>query len=167
MHPATHPTALRVQEAGRALGLDITVLEFDASTRTAEEAAAAVGCTVGQIVKSLVFTVAGKPVICLVSGSNRLDERKLAAWAGVGRKQVERADAEVARVASGYAIGGVAPFGYPQPLPVLCDEGLFQHEVIWAAAGTPNAVFETTPQALAAATGAVVASLAAQPERAT
>jgi len=89
----------------------------------------------------------------------------LAAWAGVGRKQVERADAEIARTATGYAIGGVAPFGYPQPLPVLCDEDLFQHEVIWAAAGTPNAVFETTPQALAAATGAVVASLALQQER--
>jgi Cys-tRNA(Pro) deacylase len=160
MHPATHPTALRVQEAGRALGLNLTVLEFDLSTRTAEDAAAAVGCTVGQIVKSLVFTVAGKPVICLVSGSNRLDERKLAAWAGVGRKQVERAEAEGARAATGYAIGGVAPFGYPRPLPVLCDEDLLQYQVIWAAAGTPNAVFETTPQALVAATQAVVLPLA-------
>lgn len=165
MHPATHPTALRVQEAGRALGLNITVLEFDASTRTAEDAAAAVGCAAGQIVKSLVFTVAGNPIICLVSGSNRLDERKLAAWAGVGRKQVERADADIARAATGYAIGGVAPFGYPQPLPVLCDEDLLQYDIIWAAAGTPNAVFETTPQDLVAATGAVVVSLALQHER--
>lgn len=164
MHPTSHPTALRVQEAGRALGLDITVLEFEASTRTAEEAAAAVGCTAGQIVKSLVFTVSGKAIICLVSGSNRLDERKLAAWAGVGRKQVERAGAEIARAATGYAIGGVAPFGYPQTLTVLCDEDLLQHEFIWAAAGTPNAVFRTTPQDLVAATGAIVTSLAAQPE---
>ncbi len=164
MHSATHPTALRVQEVGRALGLDIAVLEFDVSTRTAEDAAAAVGCTVGQIVKSLVFTVAGNPVICLVSGSNRLDERKLAEWAGVGRKQVGRADAEVARAATGYAIGGVAPFGYPQPLPVLCDEDLLRYDVIWAAAGTPNAVFETTPAALVTATSATVVQLAVQGE---
>ncbi len=160
MHPATHPTALRVQEAGRALGLDIEVVEFDASTRTAEDAAAAVGCQVGQIVKSLVFLVAGKPVICLVSGSNRLDERLLAHWASVGRKQVQRADAEVVRSATGYAIGGVAPFGYPEALVVLFDEDFLTYEVIWAAAGTPNAVFRTTPQALAAATQAVVTKLA-------
>ena len=161
VHLAAHPTALRIQNVGRALGLDITVLEFNVSTRTAEEAAAAVGCSVGQIVKSLVFTVAGNPVICLVSGNNRLDERKLAAWAGVGRKQVQRADADTVRSATGYAIGGVAPFGYPQPLPMLCDEDLLGYDVVWAAAGTPNAVFEITPQALVCATGAIVAPLAA------
>ncbi len=160
MHPATHPTALRVQDAGRALGLDIDVLEFDASTRTAEDAAAAVGCQVGQIVKSLVFLVARKLVICLVSGSNRVDERKLAGWAGVGRKQVQRAGAEAARAVTGYAIGGIAPFGYPEPLDVLFDQDLLQYEVIWAAAGTPNAVFGVTPQALATATKAFVQNLA-------
>ena len=162
MHPATHPTALRVQETGRARGRDIEVVEFDISTRTAEDAAAAVGCQVGQIVKSLVFVVAGKPVICLVSGSNRLDERSLAAWAGVGRKQVQRADAEAARTATGYAIGGIAPFGYPEPLDVLFDQDLLQYEIIWAAAGTPNAVFRVTPQDLAAATKAIVQNLAGQ-----
>lgn len=160
MHPATHPTALRVQEAGRQLGLDITVLEFEAPTRTAADAAAAVGCTVGQIVKSLVFLVAGRPVVCLVSGANRLDETRLAAWAGVNRETVRRADAESARAATGYAIGGVAPFGYPRPLPVLCDADLLQYEVVWAAAGTPHAVFAVSPQALVAAIGAQVLPLA-------
>ncbi|MCO6450838.1 MAG: YbaK/EbsC family protein [Caldilineales bacterium] len=159
MRPAAHPTALRVQDAGRALGLNIDVVEFTETTRTAEDAAAAVGCMVGQIVKSLVFVVAGEPVICLVSGSNRLDERKLAGWAQVGRKQVQRADAEIVRASTGYAIGGVAPFGYPAPLPVLCDADLLQYEVVWAAAGTPNAVFEVRPEALVKVTGAVVLDL--------
>ncbi|RME82798.1 MAG: YbaK/EbsC family protein [Caldilineae bacterium] len=160
MRPATHPTALRVQEAGRALGLDIRVMEFDQSTRTAADAAAAVGCQVGQIVKSLVFLVDGDPVICLVSGSNRLDERKLAAWAGVSRKRVRRADADSARAATGFAIGGVAPFGYPRPLTVLCDQDLMRYDVVWAAAGTPNAVFAIAPPALIEATHAQVLDLA-------
>lgn len=160
MRPATHPTALRVQEAGRRLGLDIVVLEFEAPTRTAADAAAAVGCTVGQIVKSLVFLLAGQPVVCLVSGTNRLDEAKLAAWAGLSREAVHRADAESVRAATGYAIGGVAPFGYPQRVPVLCDADLLQYEVVWAAAGTPHAVFAVSPQALVAAVGAQVLPLA-------
>ena len=160
MRPATHPTALRVQAAGRALGLDINVVEFEESTRTAEEAASAVGCQVGQIVKSLVFTVAGEPVISLVSGSNRLDDRKLAGWAGIGRKKIKRGDADTVRIATGYVIGGVAPFGYPQPLTVLCDEDLLKYDIIWAAAGTPNAVFAVTPKALLMATRATVVDLA-------
>ncbi|MCP4164515.1 MAG: YbaK/EbsC family protein [Chloroflexi bacterium] len=160
MQPTNHPTALRVQAAGQDMGLDIIVVEFEESTRTAEDAAAAVGCKVGQIVKSLVFNVASDPVICLVSGSNRLDDRKLAGWAGVGRKKVKRASADEVRAATGYAIGGVAPFGYRQPLPVLCDADLLQYAIIWAAAGTPKAVFQITPQALVEATEATVLALA-------
>lgn len=160
MRPATHPTALRVQQAGRDLGLDIAVVEFEQSTRSAAEAARAIDCAVGQIVKSLAFTVAGNMVICLVSGSNRLDERALAAWAGVGRKQVKRADAGTTRAATGYAIGGVAPFGYPRPLPVLCDQDLLEYGIVWAAAGTPNAVFSLSPHALVKVTGAEVLRLA-------
>ena len=160
MHPATHPTALRVQEAAREIGLDIEVLEFEATTRTAQDAAAALGCDVGQIVKSLVFTVAGEPVVCLVSGANRLDERKLASWAGVGRKKVKQARADLVREVTGYAIGGVAPFGYPQNPPVLCDADLLQYEQVWAAAGTPHAMFEVDPRALVGAIGAEVLELA-------
>lgn len=156
MKATSHPRALRVQQIGRDLGLDITVVEFSESTRTAPEAAQAVGCQVGQIVKSLVFVVADEPVICLVSGDNRLDERKLARWAGVGRKKVKRANAEIVRQATGYAIGGVAPFGYPRALPILFDPNLLQYEEVWAAAGTPNTVFAVRPQDLAAATQADV-----------
>ncbi|NOZ70992.1 MAG: YbaK/EbsC family protein [Chloroflexi bacterium] len=159
MKNTTHPTALRVQEIGRDLGLEITVVEFSESTRTAPEAAHAVGCHVGQIVKSLVFVVAGKPVICLVSGDNRLDERKLARWAGVGRKKVKRANAETVRQATGFAIGGVAPFGYPHALPLLFDQDLLRYEVVWAAAGTPNTVFAVPPQDLAKAIQAEVLDL--------
>ncbi len=160
MRPATHPTALRVQEEGRRLGLAVTVVEFEVPTRTAVDAAAAVGSSVGQIVKSLVFLVAGQPVVCLVAGNNRLDEGKLAAWAGVERAAVARADAEKVRAATGYAIGGVAPFGYPRPLTVLCDADLLQYEVVWAAAGTPHAVFAVHPCDLVRAIGAQVLVLA-------
>ncbi|NOZ50532.1 MAG: YbaK/EbsC family protein [Chloroflexi bacterium] len=159
MQPTTHPTALRVQQFGRDLGLDITVVEFNESTRTAAAAAAAVGCDVGQIVKTLVFLVAGDPVICLVSGRNRLDERKLAAWMGVGRKKVRRADAEQVRQTTAYAIGGVAPFGYPRQMALLMDQDLMQYDVVWAAAGTPNAVFAVSPPELRRGTQAHVTDI--------
>ncbi len=159
MHPTTHPTALRIQQHGRDLGLNITVVEFSESTRTAPAAAAAVGCDVGQIVKSLVFMVDGHPVICLVSGRNRLDERKLAHWAGVGRKKVKRANAEQVRQATGFAIGGVAPFGYPQRPAMLMDPDLLQYDEVWAAAGTPNTVFAVSPQALQRVTQACVTDI--------
>ena len=139
------PSAQRVADAASALGLTIEIVAFDQSTRTAEDAAAAIGCAVGQIVKSLVFTVGGAPVIALVSGANQLDTGKLAALRGVGRKQVERANADMVRSATGYAIGGVPPFGYTQSLPVYVDEDLTSYAVIWAAGGTPNAVFAITP----------------------
>lgn len=134
-----HPAAERVQRAAHALGLAVEIREYPDSTRTAEEAARAIGCGVGQIVKSLIFLSEGHPILALVSRANRLDVRKLAR--AVGSPRVERADAQAARAATGYVIGGMPPFGHLQPLPVYIDEDLLQHEVVWAAAGTPHAVF--------------------------
>ena len=156
-----HPTAQKVADAARGLGLKIEIKEFEATTRTAEDAANAIGCTVAQIVKSLLFVVDGRPVMTLVSGPNRLDEKKLAALCGVGKKKVKRADADVVREATGFAIGGVPPFGHLQQLPVYIDEDFWQFEVIWAAAGTPNAVFALTPAELVRVTQGLVADLKA------
>ena len=154
------PSAQRVADAATLLGLSIEVVTFDQSTRTAEDAAAAVGCDVGQIVKSLVFTVGGAPVMALVSGRNQLDTRKLAALFNVGRKQVERADADTVRAATGYAIGGVPPFGHATRLTVYVDEDLTTYDIIWAAAGTPNTVFAVAPADLVRASGGTTADLA-------
>jgi Cys-tRNA(Pro) deacylase len=151
--PTLPPAARRVAEAAAGLGLTIEIVIFDHSTRTAGEAAQAVGCAVGQIVKSLVFTVGGRPVVALVSGANQLDTRKLADLYGVGRKQVARADADTVRAATGYAIGGVPPFGHATATDVFLDRDLGQYTVIWAAAGTPNTVFAITPEELRRATG--------------
>ena len=134
----------------------VTVKEFPQGTRTAVEAAAAVGCGVGQIVKSLVFVAGGKPVVALVSGANRLDEKRLAAVAGV---PVVKADAQTARSATGYAIGGVPPFGHAGDLPVFMDRDLLGYSFVWAAAGRPNAVFEIEPQRLRELSNAVVMDL--------
>lgn len=154
-----HPTAQKVAEAARRLGLETTIKEFVATTRTAEDAAAAIGCTVAQIVKSLMFVVDGQPTIALVSGTNRLDEKKLAAVCGVGRKKVKRADADTVRQATGFAIGGVPPFGHSTKLPTYIDQDFWQFELIWAAAGTPNAVFPITPAELAQVTGGIISDL--------
>ena len=154
-----HPSAQRVAAAARSLGLTIDIVTFKESTRTAEDAAAAIGCAVGQIVKSLVFTVRGEPVVALVSGSNQLDTRKLAALFGVGRKQVERANADTVRAATGFAIGGVPPFGYTASPAVYIDADFARYEVIWAAAGTPNTVFAIEPDMLIQATGGNVVDL--------
>lgn len=161
-----HPSAQRVADAAAARGLTIEVVTFAETTRTAADAAAAIGCEVGQIVKSLVFAVADQPIMALVSGSNQLDTRKLAALLGVGRKQVNRADADLVRAATGFAIGGVPPFGHATALPVYVDRDLTQYETIWAAAGTPNTVFEITPAELVAATQGIIADLAAEPTQA-
>ena len=155
-----HPSAYRVADAAAERGLTIEIVTFAESTRTAEEAATAIGCAVGQIVKSLVFTVADQPVIALVSGSNQLDTRKLADLLSVSRKQVKRADADMVRAATGFAIGGVPPFGHATVMPVYVDEDLLQYDVIWAAAGTPNTVFEVTPTELIQAANGFVADLA-------
>jgi Cys-tRNA(Pro) deacylase len=152
-HKPLHPSAQKVADAAAALGLAIDIVTFEQPTRTADDAAAAVGCEVGQIVKSLVFTVSGAPVMALVSGKNQLDTRKLAALFNVGRKQVERADADTVRAATGYAIGGVPPFGHATRLPIYVDEDLTTYDVIWAAAGTPNTVFAVAPADLVRAGG--------------
>ena len=154
-----HPTAQKVAQAAEQLGLNTTIKEFEATTRTAEDAAAAIGCTVAQIVKSLIFVVAGQPTIALVSGSNRLDEKKLAALCGVGRKKVKRAEAEIVRQVTGFAIGGVPPFGHSAKLPTYIDADFWQFALIWAAAGTPNAVFPVTPAELVRVTGGSVVDL--------
>ena len=154
-----HRTAQKVADAAEAFGLDITIKEFEAGTRTAEDAAAAIGCSVGQIVKSLLFVVDGEPTVALVSGANRLDERKLAAECGVSRKKIKRSDAETAREATGFAIGGVPPFGHKRKLPTYIDEDFLQFDLIWAAAGTPNAVFSVLPLDLVHVTAGTVACL--------
>ncbi len=176
-----HPNARRVTAAAAALGLDIEVRSYPAGTRTAQDAAAAVGCDVAQIVKSLIFLVvprstvragddgAGKheaaddgtdgavPVLALVSGRNLLDESRLAAAAGAAAAR--RCDAATVRAATGFAIGGVPPFGFPAPLPTFIDEDLLAFDEVWAAAGTPRDNFSVAPARLVAATGGVVAPL--------
>jgi len=134
----------------------IAVKGFPQGTRTAKDAARAVGCEVGQIVKSLVFVAGGKPVIALVSGANRLDEARLATVAG---EPVAKADAETARQATGYAIGGVPPFGYATDVPVFMDRDLMGYRVVWAAAGRPDSVFEINPERLRELSGATVSDL--------
>jgi Cys-tRNA(Pro) deacylase len=134
-----HRNALRFLEAADALGLELEPREFPESTHTAADAAAAIGVPVGAIVKSLVFGVDDTIVVALVSGSNQLDEHRLAAAAG--GKEAHRVDAETVRTATGYPVGGVPPFGHATPLPVYVDEDLLGHEVVWAAAGTPNLNF--------------------------
>ena len=143
-------SAVRVQDAATALGLDITVVEMPESTRTAEEAAAACGCALGQIVKSLIFRGAAsqKPYLLLVSGTNRVDEIKVAEEIGEG---LERPDAGFVRETTGFAIGGVAPFGHAQPLECYMDRDLTAHDVVWAAAGTPKCLFSVEPNALGTA----------------
>jgi Cys-tRNA(Pro) deacylase len=156
-----HSSAKKVADAAQALGLDVEIVEFEQTTRTAQDAADAIGCQVAQIVKSLLFVVDGEPVMALVSGPNRLDERKLAALRGVGRKKVKRADADTAKAATGFSIGGVPPFGHQSDLPVYVDQDLTRFEVVWAAAGTSFAVFAITPEELVRASGGTVADLAA------
>jgi prolyl-tRNA editing enzyme YbaK/EbsC (Cys-tRNA(Pro) deacylase) len=147
----------RVRAALAAAGLECEIVETPDSARTAVEAAAAVSASVAQIVKSLVFLCDGRPVLALVAGDNRLDEAKLGELAG-GR--ITRADAAVVREHTGFAIGGVAPLGSLQALPVFCDADLLAHDSVWAAAGAPHAVFRVEPAALVAAVGAQVAELA-------
>lgn len=154
-----HPSAQKVAAAAQQLALKIEIVEFDQTTRSAPEAAAAIGCTVAQIVKSLCFVVADQPVVALVSGENLLDERKLAHLHNVGRKQVRRADADTVKATTGFSIGGVPPFGHAKALPVYVDEDLLQFELVWAAAGTPYAVFAISPTSLVQASQGIVANL--------
>lgn len=159
MKPAIAPSALKVQAA---LGPGYQVLEFEASTRTSEEAAAAIGCTVAEIAKSLIFKAAdGRPVLVIASGANRVDEKKVRALLG---QKIERADADFVRAATGYAIGSVPPVAHTTAPIVLIDRDLQRFPSVWAAGGTPNAVFRITPADLIHLTEARVVDVAKRRE---
>jgi prolyl-tRNA editing enzyme YbaK/EbsC (Cys-tRNA(Pro) deacylase) len=147
----------RVREALAAAGLEVTLRTFPEGTRTAQDAAAAIGVQVGQIVKSLVFaTDAGDPVLVLASGANRVDERRVGELLGVA---IGRADAALVREATGYAIGGVPPVGHATPMPTVVDEDLLAFDEVWAAAGTPRDVFAIAPADLVRASEGRVAAV--------
>ena len=151
-------SARRVQEALAARGFTFEVKEFPESTRTSAEAAAAIGCAVAEIAKSLVFRGAdsGQAVLIIASGANRVDPAKAAALLG---EAIGRADADFVRAETGFAIGGVPPLGHDRPLATLIDQDLLGFETIWAAAGTPNAVFRLAPKDLCDLTGGRVGDL--------
>lgn len=148
----------RVAAAAAAIGLGVEIVEHERSTRTAEEAAAACGCSVGEIVKSLVFRGArsGDPVLLLVSGANRVDEAAVAAAIG---EALVRPDAAYVREVTGFAIGGIPPFGHATPLATYLDRDLTAYDRVWAAAGTPKTIFAVAPDRLVAATGATVVAV--------
>lgn len=153
MKPAQHPTALRTAQLLNEAGVATRVVEFEQPTRTSAEAAAAIGCTVAEIAKSIVFRGkdSGQAVVVVASGDNRVSEAKVAAQVG---EALARADADFVRSATGYAIGGVAPLGHAQPVKLLLDEDLQRFGRVWAAAGTPFSVFPLSPAQLQALTGA-------------
>jgi prolyl-tRNA editing enzyme YbaK/EbsC (Cys-tRNA(Pro) deacylase) len=154
-----HPNVAKVVDAAAQLGLSITPRRFPEGTKTAADAAAAIGVDVGQIVKSLVFGVDGRTVLAYVSGANRLDEHKLAVAAGGER--CTRVDADAVRDATGFPIGGVPPFGHATPLPVFVDPDLLAYDEVWAAAGTWNDVFAIDPAELVRVSGGSVTDLKA------
>ncbi|MGD0611410.1 MAG: YbaK/EbsC family protein [Anaerolineales bacterium] len=157
-----NPTAQKVQEMLRSLGCDCTVIEFSESTRTAQEAAQRAGCELGQIVKSLVFRgqSSGKAILVLASGANRVDEAQLSRLTG---EAIGRADANFVRSVTGYSIGGIPPVGYTQNIETYLDEDLLQYASVWAAAGTPNAIFEIPPRELLRITRARVTPIKPNP----
>ncbi|WP_419907232.1 YbaK/EbsC family protein [Candidatus Poriferisodalis sp.] len=148
----------RFLDGAAQVGMSPEIRRFPEGTRTAEQAAAAVGCELGQIVKSLVFLCDGQPVLALTSGANRVDTTRLGELLG---GKISRADADGVREATGYAIGGTPPFGHAQPLQAVVDRALLTYDTVWAAAGTPDTVFELTPGELVDASGAEVADFAA------
>jgi prolyl-tRNA editing enzyme YbaK/EbsC (Cys-tRNA(Pro) deacylase) len=153
MKPAQHATALRVAQLLRDAGIEPRVVEFEQTTRTSAEAAAAIGCNVAQIAKSIVFrgTASGQAVVVVASGTNRVSEAKVASLVG---EPLARADADFVREGTGYAIGGVAPIGHARPVKLLLDADLQKYARLWAAAGTPFSVFPITPLELQAITRA-------------
>ena len=155
-----HRNVVRVVEAGAAIGVTVEPVRFPEGTKTAIDAATAIGCDVGQIVKSLIFAVDGEIVLAYVSGANRLDEDKLALAAGGDR--CSRVDADAVRAATGFPIGGVPPFGHDAELRVFVDPDLLRYEAVWAAAGTWHDVFSLTPTQLVDASGGVVVELKRQ-----
>ncbi len=158
MDTKLNPSAQKVQNALQEMGVACVVREMPASTRSAQDAAQAIGCQVGQIVKSLVFAgkESRKPYLLLVSGANRVDEKKIGPLIG---EPIEKADADFVRQQTGFAIGGVPPVGHAQALTTLIDEDLLPYDEIWAAAGTPNAVFPLTPADLLKISRGKVASV--------
>ena len=148
----------RVVAAGAELGVTVEPRRFPQGTKTAQDAARAIGCDVAQIVKSLVYVADDQAFLALTAGSNRADTARLAAV--LGAAEVRRADAEEARAATGFAIGGTPPFGHPSPLRVVVDRDLMAHDEVWAAAGTPDAVFPLRPGDLVRASGGEVADFA-------
>ena len=157
-----HPTTARVAAALDAANVETEVREFAGATRTAQQAADALGVPVGAIVKSLCFVADGEPVMALVSGSNRADLTKL--QQALGASSVTRAGADVVRAATGYAIGGVPPVGHARPLRMLLGRDLMRYDELWAAAGTPHSVFSIDPICLFALTGAELVDIAGEAE---
>jgi prolyl-tRNA editing enzyme YbaK/EbsC (Cys-tRNA(Pro) deacylase) len=153
-----HPSVARVADLLRDAGATGEPVQLADSTRTAAEAAAALGCEVGAIASSLVFTADGEPLLVMTSGAHRVDTGHVARLLGV--QEVGRADAALVRSATGYAIGGVAPIGHPAPLRTLVDQALAQYDVVWAAAGHPHAVFPTSYEELVRITGGTPAEVA-------
>lgn len=152
MEKTLSPSAQKVQDALNALGYTFTVIESELHTRTAQQAADTAGCTLGQITKSLIFKGqdSGKPILVLTSGANRVDEARISAHA---REPIGRADPDFVRTVTGFAIGGVPPIAHAQHMETYIDEDLMTYATIWAAAGTPNSIFELTPAALQTMTG--------------
>lgn len=138
---ALSPSAQKIQDLLNSLGYNYAVIEHAESTRTAQEAADRAGCELGQIVKSLIFKGKGsdKPILVLTSGANRVDEKRISKYAG---EAIGKADADFARAVTGFAIGGVPPIGHLQRIETYLDEDFLKYETVWAAAGTPNAIFE-------------------------
>lgn len=151
----------RFLEAAAILGHAVEVRRFPEGTKTAADAARAIGCDVAQIVKSLVFVADGRSVLALTSGANRVDAERLAALAGA--EAARRATPEEARAATGFAVGGTPPFGFPRPLRAFLDPDLLGFDEVWAAAGTPDAVFRTTPDELRRTTNAEIGDFRESP----
>ena len=151
-------SARKVQDMLKMRGFSSHVVELPDSTRTAREAAQAIGCRVEQIVKSLVFKGqhSNKPILVVASGTNRVNERRLSELAG---EPIEKADADFVRQRTGFVVGGVPPLGHTEHIDTFIDEDLLQYEKLWAAAGTPHAVFELTPAELKAMTGGQIVSI--------
>ena len=156
-----HANAARVQAALAATGVQVRVVEFAESTRTAVEAAAAIGTSVAQIAKSLVFLAGERLVLVITSGANRVDTTKVADLIGA---PVRRADADTVKARTGYPVGGVPPVAHTSPPRVLVDRDLLQFDEIWAAAGTPNSVFAIAPAELVRVAGGIVADVREEPQ---
>lgn len=156
--PTLSPSAQKIQDQLTLLGYQLTVIEHAESTRTAQEAAERAGCELGQIVKSLIFKgkQSGKPILVLTSGANRVDEKRISEYAG---ESIGRADADFVRAVTGFAIGGVPPVGHIQKMETYIDEDFLQYQTVWAAAGTPNAIFELPPDVLSKITDGKVVTI--------